>query len=1223
MVSLRDIAIKYYFKHLLTTLCALVLGESFACAQIVPDQTLPSNSRVTTQDNINIIEGGTQAGSNLFHSFDQFSVLTGSEGVFNNAANVQNIISRITGKSVSNIDGTIRALGNANLFLINPNGIVFGENAKLDIGGSFVGSTASGLRFADGFVFSTHSQASPLLTISAPIGLQLGQKTTSIVSRTQGLEVKAGKSLFLLGGDIILDGAAITALDGQIQLGGYTEAGTIDLAVDGNKLGLSFVDGVALADVSLLNGAKVNVTSQGNGSIGVNARNLGVTGGSQINAGILNNLTATTSTPGNINVKATGTVNLNNGQINNTASLNSKGNAGAVNINAGALRIIEGARISTRTLGEGNAGNINIKAGDVYINNPAYISPGNQTTLEDKPALDASNYKNNPIYGKGRSGDISVLANGNINLIGNGQDPENKVISTYNRAGGKGDGNISLVANGSLDLTNAYIASATFSNKTSGGNIFLQGDKSISIVGNRINTTSFTSGDSGDITLNSQGTIRIKDAIIRTDTNTRQSNDTAGDININAGRLEIDGGRLRTRSLGQGNAGNININAADIYISNPAYKVPGRNPQLEDQPALDASNYRNDSENPRGYGLGSSGNIKLTATGNITLIGKGQDQENKVISTYNRRGGKGGGGISLIANGAVLFDNAYIVSSSFDDTKGADNIIIQGNESITLKNNSAINAISFNTGNSGNVTLLSQGRVVFQTSRINTQIGGEAFANRSTLGNAGNITISGGSVSIIDGSELKSSSFAGVNSGKIQITAPEFVELYGFGLFPPPAGYRPNNFVYNSVTASSEQNSIGTGGDIFISTQALRLADGAHIRANTRSGQNGGNINIDANSMQLTGGGQIITTSSGKGNAGNITLNVKDNITITGINPQYEPILQQAIRIIANDDKSKTPEQVRREAIEVKLGTISEKSGVYADTTKFSTGNGGNLNINTSTLTIQDGAQISVNGAGTGTAGNLTANASTIRLNQGRLTAETQAGEGANINLQNVNLLTLQNQSLISAQAFNAANGGNITINAKNGFVVGFPNQNNDIVAGAVQGRGGKIDIVSASLIGFFERPSNPINTTNDIDASSEFGTSGSVIIDTKLDPSRGLLELPVNLVDSSQQISQACTPGSRQLQSSFVRLGRGGISINPLNPLETLEINGTRSGWITIEEKPNLTRVETRVTQNVHHVIEAQGWIKDTNGDILLVDKAPNINQNVETRFNHISTQC
>lgn len=155
-------------------LLCCIATSSPAIAQVIPDPTLPVNSDTTTEGNTSIITGGTVAGGNLFHSFEQFSVPTGNVAYFNNALDIQNIISRVTGISASNIDGKLQANGGANLFLLNPRGIIFGRNAVLDIGGSFVASTASSLNFADGKFSATPSQTTPLLSVNVPIGLQFG-----------------------------------------------------------------------------------------------------------------------------------------------------------------------------------------------------------------------------------------------------------------------------------------------------------------------------------------------------------------------------------------------------------------------------------------------------------------------------------------------------------------------------------------------------------------------------------------------------------------------------------------------------------------------------------------------------------------------------------------------------------------------------------------------------------------------------------------------------------------------------------------------------------------------------------------------------------------------------------------------------------------------------------------------------------------------------------------
>lgn len=163
-------------------------------AQIVRDATLPVNSVVTPLGNSITITGGTVKGGNLLHSFKEFSVFPGSTAHFDNAPVIQNIFTRVTAGSVSNIDGLIKANGAANLFLINPSGIIFGPNARLDIGGSFLASTASAVKFADGTEFSaTALQTAPLLTVSVPVGLQFGQMPGRIAVRGLAANSRAPK----------------------------------------------------------------------------------------------------------------------------------------------------------------------------------------------------------------------------------------------------------------------------------------------------------------------------------------------------------------------------------------------------------------------------------------------------------------------------------------------------------------------------------------------------------------------------------------------------------------------------------------------------------------------------------------------------------------------------------------------------------------------------------------------------------------------------------------------------------------------------------------------------------------------------------------------------------------------------------------------------------------------------------------------------------------------
>ncbi|MEH2285137.1 MAG: filamentous hemagglutinin N-terminal domain-containing protein [Nostoc sp.] len=213
---------------------AILPGNS-AIAQIVPDNTLGAEKTVVTP-NVDIkgvlsdrIDGGAIRSTNLFHSFLEFNVREGRGAYFNNPAGIESIFSRVTGNNASNIYGKLGVLGNANLFLLNPNGIIFGPNASLDIKGSFVGSTANSLNFGGGKEFSaTNPTAPPLLTVAVPLGVQFNQQQPSAIANSGNLSVGTGQNLTLLGGTVVSTGQ-LSAPGGQVSVAAVPGSSVVNL----------------------------------------------------------------------------------------------------------------------------------------------------------------------------------------------------------------------------------------------------------------------------------------------------------------------------------------------------------------------------------------------------------------------------------------------------------------------------------------------------------------------------------------------------------------------------------------------------------------------------------------------------------------------------------------------------------------------------------------------------------------------------------------------------------------------------------------------------------------------------------------------------------------------------------------------------------------------------------------------------------------------------------
>jgi large exoprotein involved in heme utilization and adhesion len=286
---------------------------------------------------------------------------------------------------------------------MNPNGIIFGENARLNVGGSFVGSTASSLNFADGTQFgTTNPQAPPLLTISVPTNLQFGSNPGSIINSSRvtnssgeivGLSVQPGATLALVGGEVAVPGGYLTSPGGRVELGSVAANNSVSLTPTNPGWLLGYQGITNFQNVSLTNAAKISVNGDGKGKIGIQANNIDISSQSNLTSGINGGLQFSGSQVEDISLNASGKLTLSDGSTILARSFG-KGDAGNIGITADAISINgKDTSVSSKIFpgAEGNSGIINLKAPQVTVFDDATINASLEGTgTGGKIAIDAA-----------------------------------------------------------------------------------------------------------------------------------------------------------------------------------------------------------------------------------------------------------------------------------------------------------------------------------------------------------------------------------------------------------------------------------------------------------------------------------------------------------------------------------------------------------------------------------------------------------------------------------------------------------------------------------------------------------------------------------------------------------------------------------------------------------------------------------------------------------------
>jgi len=788
-------------------------------AQVIPDQSLSENSIVTPEGDVIEITGGTTRGNNLFHSFEQFSVPNDITASFDNAETIGNVFSRVTGNSISNIEGILETQGAANLFLINPNGIIFGENASLNIGGSFLATTAETIRFNDGTRFSTNiTDTTPLLTISAPIGLDLGKNPGQIINRSfasnVGLEVQPQNTIALIGGEISLDGGIITANEGRVELGAVGANNQVLLSLDelGWKLDyqnvaefqdINFNFGQILSegdvggeftiqgkDLTFSEGSFVATGSNVGGNIEIRGRNITFEEGSQVLNLAFGSEAGNLIIQGSESITIRGTDGVFNSGLFNEVEETATGEGKILSIQTKNLLLSDGGQVTTRTFGSGKGVDLEIDVSESLtvegfaVRNNGTVLPsglfagvasgatgdGGELNIVTRDLLvkEGGQISNNTID-QGNGGDINIVAFDSILLEGREFNRPSGIFTQVN-PGNPGN------------LGNA-------------GNIEIE-TKNLSVLnGAAISTIANDTGNGGDITINSL------DSIVLSGTSP-------------LGIIETSLGGIFTTSQSEslGNAGSIEINTKQFIVEEGAFL----------------------SANTRGTGVGGDLNINVDSliVREGGQIGAGSLVQGAFVPVTDERG-----------SGGLLTINATESVSVTGQTLIRDELLI----------NSSIFTRAEGTGDAGDLTIITPKLSVADTGNIDVGAIG--------TGEAGSLRIEAQDITL-DNGNLTAETRSG-DQGNITLDNADTLLIR-------------NN---SNITTSAQEEA--TGGDITLTADAIALLDNSNVTANAVEGR-GGNIQINTQGI-FQEPNTTITATSELGIDGTITFNTPDIDPTSGI----------------------------------------------------------------------------------------------------------------------------------------------------------------------------------------------------------------------------------------------------------------------------------------------------------------------------------------------------